>query len=78
MMYGTDWQPCYRCGVRSRPEEQEKGTINCTAGLLGQHTEAFVCKDRNRCERFQEEKRRGPTKPPPVPPITAANRRRRK
>ena len=74
-MYGAEWQPCYACGVRSRPEEQT------SRGAGGQVM--YACKDTVRCARFAMEmqgigERRGPVQPPPVPQTGAAKRRRAK
>lgn len=88
-MYGLEWQPCYACRVRSRPEEQK--TVE--AGGL----KRVACKDSARCARFIAEaawapmknvlevinrglveKRQGLVQPPPVPQTGAVKRRRAK
>jgi hypothetical protein len=56
MMYGLEWRPCYRCGVRQPPGD-------LVAGTLAPHTDktpVFDCRDRNRCERFAKERQSAP------------------
>jgi len=55
-MYGSEWQPCFDCGVRQRPEELVAAAVVGSAGLLGRQVDVVRCKDTERCRRFQEER----------------------